>query len=85
MMRSRFIAPAFIDGSACDGKRGGDSGVDGDAFLARAALECGGLFRRELNSFHMWHGMALSSEGWQAEFGRGALLRPEEDFARRRQ
>jgi hypothetical protein len=49
----RVIAPAFIDGSACDGERSGDSGVDGDAFLASAALECGGLFRREFNFFHM--------------------------------
>jgi hypothetical protein len=49
----RVIAPAFIDGSAWDGERSGDSGVDGDAFLASATLECGGLFCREFNSFHM--------------------------------
>jgi hypothetical protein len=27
--------------------------VDGDAFLASAVLECGGLFWREFSSFHM--------------------------------
>src|SRR5437763_15445908 len=31
----RVIAPAFIDGSACDGERSGDGGVNGDALLAR--------------------------------------------------
>jgi hypothetical protein len=58
----RVIAPAFIDGSACDGKRSGDSRVDGDAFLASATLECGGLFGREFSSFHMRQESALSSE-----------------------
>jgi hypothetical protein len=43
--------------------------MDGDAFLASAALECGGLFGREFNSFHMRHERALSSEGWQARLG----------------
>jgi hypothetical protein len=81
----RIIAPAFIDGSACDGERSGDSGVDGDAFLASAVLECGGLFWREFSSFHMWHEMALSSEGWQAGLGGGALLRSKENFTRWRQ
>jgi hypothetical protein len=59
--------------------------VDGDAFLASAALECGGLFWCEFNSFHMGHEMALSSEGWYAGLGGGALLRSEETFARWRQ
>jgi hypothetical protein len=81
----RVIAPAFIDGSACEGERSGDSGVDGDAFLASAALECGGLFWRELNSVNIRQEGALSSEGWQARLGRGALLRSEENFAGWRQ
>jgi hypothetical protein len=81
MMRSGFIAPVFIDGSACDGERGGDGSVDGYAFLASAALECGGLFWRELNSFHMRHWRALSRKRWQTWLGRGALLRSEENFA----
>jgi hypothetical protein len=59
--------------------------VDGDAFLASAALECGGLFWRELDSFHKRQARALSSEGWQAGLGGGALLRSEESFARGRQ
>jgi hypothetical protein len=78
----RVIAPAFINGSACDGERSGDSCVDGDAFLASAALECGGLFWREFNSFHMRQERALSSEGWQAGLVGGTLLRSEENFAR---
>ena len=57
------IPPAFIDGSACDGERSGDRGVDGDAFLPSAVLECGGLFWREFNSFHARQEGALSSEG----------------------
>ena len=81
----RVIAPAFIDGSARDSERGGYGGVDGDAFLANAVLECGGLFRREFNSFHARQEGALSSEGGQAMLGRGALSRSEENFARRRQ
>jgi hypothetical protein len=79
----RVSAPAFIDGFACDGERSGDSGVDGDAFFASAALERGCLFWREFNSFHMRHGMALSSEGWHAGLGGGTLLRSEENFAGR--
>ena len=60
----RVSAPAFIDGSACDCKRSGDGGMDGDAFLASSAQECGGLFWRESNSFHIRQEGALSSEGW---------------------
>ena len=78
----QVIAPVFIDGSACDGDRSGDRGVNGDAFLASAVLECGGLFWRESNSVHMRQERALSSEGWQAGLGGGALLRSEENFAR---
>jgi hypothetical protein len=59
--------------------------VNRDAFLASAALECGGLFWREANSFHTRQGRALSSEGWQAGLGGGALFRSEESFARGRQ
>jgi hypothetical protein len=57
--------------------------VDGDAFHSSAALQYGGLFWREFNSFHMRHEMALRREGWQAGLGRGALLRSEENFAGR--
>ena len=32
----RVIAPAFIDGSARDSERSGDSGMDGDAFLTKS-------------------------------------------------
>jgi hypothetical protein len=79
----RVIAPVFIDGSARDSERGGDGGVDGDAFLASAALECGGLFWREPNSFHLWQGRAPSSEGRQARLGGGTLLRSEGEFRER--
>jgi hypothetical protein len=34
-----IIAPAFIDGSSCDGDSGGDSCVDGNVFLASASLD----------------------------------------------
>ncbi len=59
--------------------------MDGDVFLASAALECGGLFCREFNSFHPRQQRTPSSEGWQAGLGGGALLRSEESFARGRQ
>ena len=81
----RVTAPVFIDGFACDGERSRDSGVDGDPFLANAALKCGGLFWCEFNSFHMGHRRAQSSEGRHAGLGGGALLRSEESFARGRQ
>jgi hypothetical protein len=48
-------------------------------------LECGGLFWRESNSFHMRQEGALSGEGWQAGLGRGALLRSAENLTRGRQ
>ena len=82
----RVSAPAFIDGSACDGERSGDSGVDGDVFLASAELERAGLFWSEFNSFHMRQEGALSSEGWETGLGGGGtLLGSEENFARGRQ
>jgi hypothetical protein len=81
----RVIAPALIEGSACDGERGGDSCVNGDAFLTSAALECGGLFWREFNSFHTRQERTLSCEGWQAGLGGGTLLSSEENFTRGRQ
>jgi hypothetical protein len=59
--------------------------VDGDAFLASAVLEGGGFFWRESTSFHIRQERALSSEGWQARLGGGALMRSEENFARGRQ
>jgi hypothetical protein len=59
--------------------------VDGDAFLASVALECGGFFWREFDSFHIRQASALRSEGWHTGFGGGALLRAEESFARGRQ
>jgi hypothetical protein len=83
--RQRVIEPVFTDSSTCYGERSGDSGMDGDAFFASAALECGGLFWSESNSFHIRQKRALSSEGWQAGLGGGALLRSEENFARGRQ
>ena len=49
---------------------------------SRAALESGGLFWREFNSFHMRQEGALSSEGWQAGLGGDTLLRSEENLAR---
>jgi hypothetical protein len=51
----------------------------------RAELEGGGLFRRELNSFHTRQDGALSREGWQAWLGGGTLLRSEEILAGGRQ
>jgi hypothetical protein len=81
----RVISQVFIDGSARDSERGRDGGVDGDAFLASAALECCGLFWREFSSFHMRQEGALSCEGWQAGLGGDALLRSEENFAGGRQ
>jgi hypothetical protein len=81
----RIIVPPFIDGSARNGECSGDRGMDGDVFLASASLEYSGLFWREFNSFHMRQDGALSSEGWHAGLGGGALLRSEESFARGRQ
>jgi hypothetical protein len=55
--------------------------VDGDAFLASAALERGCLFWCEFSSFHIGQEGALSSEGWQSGLGGGALSRSEENLA----
>jgi hypothetical protein len=52
----RIIAPALIDGSAGYGECSGDSCVDGNAFLASASLQCGGLFWREFHSFYIGQG-----------------------------
>jgi hypothetical protein len=77
----RIIAPAIVDGSACNDERSGYSSVDSDAFLASAAPERVGLFRREFDSFHIRQEGALSNNRLQAGLGGGALLRSEENFA----
>jgi hypothetical protein len=59
--------------------------VDGNAFLASASLECGGLLWREFDSFYVREKRAISGEGCHAGLGGSALSRSTENFARWRE